>query len=339
MAKPRKLVVLALGGNALLTSKEKGTISEQEANAARTAKELFPLLKSDNEIVITHGNGPQVGNILIQNESAIDFTPAMPIDVCVAMSQGSIGYFLQQAILNELRRNKIPRYVVTMITQAVVDKNDPAFKNPTKPIGPFFPKEKVEQLEKERKWIMREDSGRGYRRVVPSPKPIKIIQSPMTQDLAREGHIVIASGGGGISVWKKEDNDYEGIEAVIDKDIAGAMLAREMKADVFIILTAVPKVYLNFGKPNQKALDKVALTEMQEYFKEGHFSAGSMGPKIEAAILYLEKVDGKVIITSAENLKEALRNPQAGTYIYSDIEYTEDEGNLLIDFPAKGGSD
>jgi carbamate kinase len=332
MNKTRPLLVLALGGNALLTEKEKGTISEQEANAARTAKELLPLLKADYDLVITHGNGPQVGNILIQNESASGQVPSMPIDVCVAKSEGSIGYILQQAILNELRRAKIKRYVVTMITQVVVNKDDPAFKNPTKPIGPFFDKEKAGVLEKERKWQMKEDSGRGYRRVVASPMPVKIIQRPMIHDLAVDGHVVIALGGGGIPIWKKADNDYEGIEAVIDKDIASAILASEMKAQTLFILTTIPKVYLNYGKPNQKAIDKMSLTEAKAYLKEGHFGSGSMGPKVKAAIMYLEQVDGKVVITSADNLKKALAKPENGTYIYSDIEYKKEGDNLLIGF-------
>lgn len=324
-----------MGGNALLTNKEKGTISEQEANATRTAKEILPLLKSDYDIVITHGNGPQVGNILIQNESTKNLVPAMPIDVCVAESEGLIGYILQQAILNELRRNNIPRYVVTMITQVVVNKNDPAFKNPSKPVGPFFNFAEAESLQKERQWQMKEDSGRGYRRVVSSPLPVKIIQRPMIHDLARDGHIVIALGGGGIPIWKKEDSDYEGIEAVIDKDIASAILAREMKADIFLILTTVPKVYLNYGKPDQKPLDKISLSEAKKYLEANHFGSGSMAPKIESAILYLQGVDGKVVITSSEHLKEVLAKPRsggAGTYIYSDIKHQEKEGNLLIDF-------
>jgi len=328
----RPLVVLAFGGNALLAEKEKGTISEQEANAARTAQEIFPLVVGDYDIIITHGNGPQVGNILIQNEEAAQLVPTMPLDVCVSESEGLIGYILQQAILNELRRHNLKRYVVTMITQVVVDKNDPAFKTLTKPIGPFFTADKAEVFKRERKWVMIEDSGRGFRRVVPSPMPVKIIQRPMIYDLARAGHIVIALGGGGIPIWKKENNDYEGIEAVIDKDIASGLLAAEMKADMLLILTTVPKVYLNYGKPNQKALDKVSLTEAKKYLKEGHFGTGSMAPKIEAAIRYLEQVTGTVVITNSAHLKAALKDPTKGTYIYSDIKPKRDKDNLLIDF-------
>ncbi|MCK5578953.1 MAG: carbamate kinase, partial [Planctomycetes bacterium] len=228
--------------------------------------------------------------------------PAMPLDVCVSDSEGSLGYILQQAILNELRRHDIPRYVVTMITQVVVDKNDPAFKNPTKPVGPFYSKEKADQLKKDRQWHLKEDSGRGYRRVVPSPQPVKIIQRPMIRDLAKAGHVVIALGGGGIPIWKKSNGDYEGIEAVIDKDRASSVLAREIKADRFVMLTTVPEVYLNYGQPNQKPVRQITLTTAKKYLAEGHFQVGSMKPKIEAAVSYLEKRNGKVIITSAEKL-------------------------------------
>ncbi|MEK7450037.1 MAG: carbamate kinase [Planctomycetota bacterium] len=326
-----RLVVVALGGNALLQSGEKGTIQEQERHAVQTCQYLVPLLKNDYHLVITHGNGPQVGNILLQNEEASKIVPAMPLDVCVADSEGSIGYILQQAILNELRRHDIRRYVVTMITQVVVDKNDPAFSNPTKPIGPFFNKEKAEALKQERQWCLLEDSGRGYRRIVPSPKPLKIIQRLMIKELVRSGHIVIAVGGGGIPIWKNAENDYEGIEAVIDKDLASSVLAQEIKADLFLILTAVPQVYLNYGKPNRKPIPKMSLTEAKKYLAEGHFAVGSMQPKIEAAVSYLEKINGKVLITSAEKLMPALEGND-GTLIYSDVKRKVEEDNLLIDF-------
>ena len=326
-----RLVVVALGGNALLQAGEKGTIQEQERNAVQTCRHLLPLLKNDYHIVITHGNGPQVGNILIRNEEASKIVPAMPLDVCVSDSEGSLGYILQQAILNELRRHDIPRYVVTMITQVVVDKNDPAFKNPTKPVGPFYSKEKADQLKKDRQWHLKEDSGRGYRRVVPSPQPVKIIQRPMIRDLAKAGHVVIALGGGGIPIWKKSNGDYEGIEAVIDKDRASSVLAREIKADRFVMLTTVPEVYLNYGQPNQKPVRQMTLTTAKKYLAEGHFHVGSMKPKIEAAVSYLEKRNGKVIITSAEKLSQAMFG-QAGTCIYSDVKRKVDENNLLLDF-------
>ncbi|MFA5795334.1 MAG: carbamate kinase [Candidatus Brocadiia bacterium] len=326
----KKLTVIALGGNALLKDKEKGTIQEHERNAAETCAHFLPLLKGDYQIVITHGNGPQVGNILIQNETAKDLVPQMPLDVCVADSEGSIGYILQQALLNQLRKHDIKRYVVTMITQVVVDSKDPAFSNPTKPIGPFYKKEEAERLKADKKWVMSEDSGRGWRRMVPSPQPTRIIQQQMIKELVKEGHIVVAVGGGGIPIWKNKDNDYEGIESVIDKDLASALLASEIKAPLFIILTTVPKVYINYGKPDQQALDKVSLTQLKGYLKDGQFGVGSMKPKIEAAMKYLSAMDGTVIITSAECLSAALAKKD-GTYIYSDLKRKQEQNNLLLD--------
>ena len=327
----KKLAVIALGGNALLKTGQKGTISELEHNAAETCRYFLPLIKNDWQIVLTHGNGPQVGSTLIQHEVAKDIVPAMPLDVCVSETQGSLGYILQQAMLNELRRNKIERYVVTMITQVVVDSKDKAFKEPTKPIGPFYTKDQAEALKAEKKWVMIEDSGRGFRRVVPSPTPVKVIQRLMIKELAQSGHIVIAAGGGGIPIYKKDDNDYEGIEAVVDKDMASAIIAIEIKAGVFIILTTVPKVYINFGKPNQQGIVRMTVSQARKYLDEGQFGTGSMKPKIESAVNYLAKIDGKVIITSAENLAEAMEG-RSGTTIISDIKKKEDEGNLLLDF-------
>jgi len=327
----KKLAVIALGGNALLKPGQKGTISELERNAAETCRYFLPLIKNDWQIVLTHGNGPQVGSTLIQHEAAKDIVPAMPLDVCVSETQGSLGYILQQAILNELRRNKIERYVVTMITQVVVDSKDKAFKEPTKPIGPFYTKDQAEALQKEKKWVMFEDSGRGFRRVVPSPTPVKVIQRLMIKELAQSGHIVIAAGGGGIPIYKKDDNDYEGIEAVVDKDMASAIIAIEIKSSVFIILTTVPKVYINFGKPNQQGIVRMTVSQAKKYLDENQFGTGSMKPKVESAVNYLAKIDGKVIITSAENLAEAMEG-RSGTTIISDIKKKEDEGNLLLDF-------
>ncbi|MEW6026860.1 MAG: carbamate kinase [Planctomycetota bacterium] len=327
----KKLALIALGGNALLKTGEKGTISELERNAAETCRFLLPLIKQDWQIVITHGNGPQVGATLIQHEAAKDLVPAMPLDVCVSETQGSLGYIFQQAILNELRRNKIERYVVTMVTQVVVDSKDKAFKEPTKPIGPFYNKEQAEALKKEKKWVMLEDSGRGFRRVVPSPTPVKIIQRIMIKELAQSGHIVIAVGGGGIPIYKKADNDYEGIEAVIDKDLASSILAAEIKAGVFIILTTVPKVYINFGKSNQQGIVRMTVSQAKKYLDENQFGTGSMKPKIESAINYLTRYDGRVIITSPEYLADAL-DQKAGTTIISDIKKKEADGNLLLDF-------
>ena len=310
-----KICVLALGGNSLIRRGEKGTIEEQERNAKRITKHIFSLITSGYNLVITHGNGPQVGNLLIRNEAAARLVPPMPLDVCVAYSEGSMGYILQQALLNELRAHKMKNvYVVTMITQVLVDERDPAFKNPTKPVGPFLSKEEAEALAKERGWVVKDDAGRGWRRVVPSPRPIKVIQRYMIRDLCRQGNIVIALGGGGIPVWKKEDGDYEGVEAVVDKDLASALLAAGMHADMFIILTEVPNVYLDYGTPRQKPLGYVSTRELRYYQNEGHFPPGSMGPKIEAVLEFLEAEDSLAIITDAESLEAAIRG-EAGTLI------------------------
>lgn len=328
----KKLIVLALGGNALLKPGERGSAQEQIRNANRTCRYLLPILKNDQlELIITHGNGPQVGNILLQNEAAQHLVPAMPLDVCVADSEGNMGYILQQAVLNALRRHSVRRYVVTMITQVLVATNDSSLVKPTKPIGPFFNRTKARELKKRHGWKMIEDSGRGFRRVVPSPKPLKIIQRLMIKDLVKAGHIVIAVGGGGIPIKKNAKGDYEGIEAVVDKDLASSLLACETKASVLIMLTSVPCVYLNYGKRNKQPIRQMSLTQAKKYLAEGHFGTGSMAPKIEAAIQYLRRIDGKVIITSDDKLQAALKG-QAGTKIYSDIKKTEDEGNLLISF-------
>ncbi|MBI5359775.1 MAG: carbamate kinase [Planctomycetes bacterium] len=330
MKQKNKLIVVALGGNALLRTGEKGTIEEQEAHSAETCKHLLSLIKKDYNIVITHGNGPQVGAILLRNETAKDVVPVMPLDVCVADSQGSIGYIIQQALLNHLRMSKTERYVVTMITQVIVEPNDPAFNNPTKPIGPFYSKEESEKLKKEKKWAMIHDANRGYRRVVPSPKPVKTIQRIMVKRLAEQGHIVVASGGGGIPIWKNAANggEYRGMEAVIDKDLASALLACEIQADMLIILTGVEKVALNFGKPNQKLLDTVKVSDAKKYLKDGHFGIGSMAPKIEAAIDFIEKTGHEVLITMDTSLENALEG-KTGTRIVPDVNENYDIQTLF----------
>ncbi len=306
MSPNKKIAVVALGGNALLRAGEKGTISEQEKNAENISGFLLPLIEKGYELIITHGNGPQVGNILLKNELAKDVLPVMPLDVCVADSEGSIGYIMQQALLNHFRERKLRKFVVAMITQVVVDQKDPAFQNPTKPIGKFYTREEAETLQKEKGWVMMGQRGRGFRRAVPSPKPIKIIQRDMVRTLVKAGHVVIAAGGGGIPIWKKPDGKYEGIEAVVDKDLASAVLAVETPADIFIILTEVNQVALNFKTENQKNLKSLTAGEAKKYLDEGQFPAGSMGPKIEAALYYLNKVDKKVVITSPESLVAAL---------------------------------
>jgi carbamate kinase len=313
----QQLVVLAIGGNALLKPAEKGTVGEQEANVSSTCELLAPLLRPWFNLVITHGNGPQVGNILLRNEISKDTVPAMPLDVCVAESEGSMGYFLQQGLLNQMRKMSIRRFVITAITQVVVDPKDPAFNKPTKPIGPFYTEAQAQLLSTEKNWKMVEDAKRGWRRVVPSPLPQKVIQRYMIRDLANSGNIVIAVGGGGIPVMKKPSGEYEGVEAVIDKDLATANLAAIIKADRFIILTAVPYACLHFRQPNEKQLGRISCAEAKKYLAEGHFAEGSMAPKIRACVNYLEAGGQKACITDPEHLEAALRD-EAGTLISRD---------------------
>ncbi len=309
----RQTVIIALGGNVLIREKEQGTIEQQERHAQEVCRDIFPVLRKGYNVVITHGNGPQAGASLIRYEMASAMLPVMPLDVCVADNEGEMGYILQQALLNELRRNDLRRFVVTMITQVIVDHNDLAFANPTKPIGPFFSRSEARALKKERNWIMVEDAGRGWRRVVPSPLPTRIIQRDMIRLLAGEGHIVIACGGGGIPITKKDNNDYIGIEAVVDKDRASALLAEDIGADMFIILTRVPKVALNFGKPDQRDLDRITLAEAERYLAEGHFAPGSMRPKIESCIEFIRKGGRSAIITDSEHLAQALEGRHGTT--------------------------
>jgi carbamate kinase len=312
--KKKQVAVIALGGNVLTRAHEEGTIEEQEANANRMCGHLMSLISGGYNIVITHGNGPQVGNLLIQNDAARKHVPSLPLDVLVAETEGFMGYILQQEFLNHLRKRNIHSYVVTMITQVMVDKDDPSFKRPTKPVGPFYGREEAERIKKARKWKMVEDSGRGWRRVVPSPKPIKIIQRYMIRDLVRAGNVVIALGGGGIPMTKDDSNNYVGMEAVVDKDRASALLAGEIGADLFVILTPEERVCLNYGKKNQRPLDVVTVKEAKKYMKEGHFPPGSMGPKMESALAYIQAGGPEVLITDPEHLEAALEG-KAGTRI------------------------
>jgi len=310
-----KMCVLALGGNALIKKGQKGTIQEQENNAEEITRHVFPLVTLGYNLVVTHGNGPQVGHQLIQNELASAETPSMPLDVLVADTEGSMGYILQQALLNELRRHHMRNvYVVTMITEVLVDKNDPAFANPTKPVGSFYTKEQADKLIKQEGWSMIEDAGRGWRRVVPSPKPGKIVQRYMIRDLCRQGNIVIALGGGGIPIWRNKNNDYEGIEAVIDKDLVSGELAKGIHADLFIILTPEKEVFLDYNKPSQRPIRRMSLQEARHHLAEGQFPAGSMGPKIHAVVSFLEQEDSVSIVTDAEHLEAAL-DGKAGTTV------------------------
>ncbi|HOJ88821.1 MAG TPA: carbamate kinase [Pseudothermotoga sp.] len=308
----KKLAVVAIGGNAVNRPGEKPT-AENMLRALTEAMSYLVDMLEEYDVVITHGNGPQVGNILIQQEMAKEVIPPFPIDVNDAQTQGSLGYMIAQTLRNNLVKKNKTREIVGIITQIVVDKNDKAFGNPTKPVGPFYSKEQAERLAREKGWIMREDAGRGYRRVVPSPKPLEIVEKEVIKMLLKNDVIVIAAGGGEIPVIR-ENGDLIGVEAVIDKDRASALLAIEIDADTFIILTGVEKVALNYGKVNQKDLDELNVDQADKYLKEGQFPAGSMGPKIESAIDFVRATGRECIITDMAKLREALSGT-TGTHI------------------------
>jgi len=310
----KKIAVVALGGNALLHGNEPGTIQQQEKNTYDTCIHLIKLIQDGFNIVITHGNGPQVGNIMLRNEAGYKEhrIPKMPLDICVADSQGGIGYMIERQIKNILSDHKIRKNVVTIVTQILVDINDPAFKEPTKPIGAFYLKEEAELLTRSNNFIFKEDPRkRGWRRVVPSPEPEEIMNKKIIKDLVKKGNIVIAAGGGGVPVYKGTDKKLYGVEAVIDKDLASSLLAREIGVDAFYILTDVPKVYLNFHKPNQQALDKIKVSKAEEYLVNGEFADGSMAPKILAAIRFVKNGGKETIITESTMLSD----PNNGTRI------------------------
>ena len=312
-----KRAVVALGGNAITREFEEGNIYQQFANTRRSLKGVLEMIRQGYKLALTHGNGPQVGNALIRVEAARDLVPPVPLGVLVADLCGGMGYMIGQSLMNKLIRHGIGREVVTIPAQVVVDKDDPSILNPTKFVGPFYKKEEVERLTRERGWIIKEDKGRGWRRVVPSPKPITIVERNIIRRLFEEGVIVITVGGGGIPVYVEKDGTYEGVDGVIDKDLASAVLARETGAKELYILTAVEKVYLNFATPQQKALDVMTVSEAQKYLDEGQFPPGSMGPKIQAAINFLKEGGEKVVITSVDKHLEAMAG-KTGTRIVKD---------------------
>ncbi len=303
----KKLLVIALGGNAIQNKGEKGTFEEQLNNVTKTMEHIAELIDGGKyRITITHGNGPQVGTIMIQNALSSKLAAEMPMHMCGAMSQGQIGYLIGQSLTNIFKRKKIYKTVTTVVTQTVVDKNSPGFKNPTKPVGPYYSEAEAKQKVKETHFVFKEDAGRGWRRVVPSPEPRRIVEIESIQDMVKKDIVVVSVGGGGIPVIE-ERGKLIGVDAVIDKDKGAALLGENLRADMLIILTAVEKVYLNFGKPNQAALSKISLKEAKTYLKEGHFAEGSMKPKIEAIIRFLEGNKArKALITHAHTLKEAL---------------------------------
>lgn len=305
-------ILVALGGNAILRRGAKGTAAEQFANVDEACKHLVKLLKKGHRVAITHGNGPQVGDILLAAEAAKDIIEPMPLDVCGAESQGMIGYMLQQSLDDELKLARIEAQVVTLLTQTLVRKDDPAFRSPTKPIGPFYTELQASKLRK-KGWKMVSDSGRGYRRVVPSPHPQRIVEAPVIARLFNDGVIVIAAGGGGIPVKVTGDSRLTGLEAVIDKDYGAALLAKEIKADCLLILTDVEKVSLDFGTAKQRPVDKMTVSEARRYISQGQFAPGSMLPKVEAAVDFVES-GGKAVITSLEHASDAI-DGRSGTAV------------------------
>jgi carbamate kinase len=309
-----QVALLAIGGNSLIRAGQRGTLDEQLANAHVTAKSIVKMVARGWQLVITHGNGPQVGAELLRSERAAGEVYTLPLDVCVAATQSEIGYILQLAIEYELRQIGLFTPVMTVLTQVRVDENDPAFQHPTKPVGPFYSRRDAEAKQRELGWNMVEDAARGFRRVVPSPEPVEIFERDIIRKILGLGMIVIAVGGGGIPVVERENYLVVGAEAVIDKDRASALLASELKTDLFIISTDADQVYLNFRRPTQRGIRQANAAEMAEYQRQGHFPAGSMGPKIEAALRYLRGGGGKVIITSPELLLDAI-DGKAGTHI------------------------
>ncbi len=305
--KKNKTIVVALGGNAISHQFEEGNIHQQFANTRQSLKGVVKYIAHEYNVLVTHGNGPQVGNALIRVEESRHLVPVMPLGVIVADTEGGMGYMVEQCLQNKLHDRKIEREIATIITQVLVDPDDPSISKPTKFVGPIYSEDKVEELKRRPGWILKEDKGRGWRRVVPSPVPIGIVGKKVIRLLLENNIVVIAAGGGGIPVYIDQNNGwYEGIDAVIDKDLSSAVLARDVGAEELLIVTAVEKVALNWGKPNQRNLDRISLTEAKKYMSEGHFPSGSMGPKIQAAINFLEEGGKKVSITSIEETVQAV---------------------------------
>jgi carbamate kinase len=310
----KKIAVVAFGGNALLQSDEEGTQEQQLENSDRAAEIMVNFLKQGYELIIVHGNGPQVGNVLLQQESLKKEIHPYTMDYCVAMTQGSMGYMLENSLRYVFEKEKIKKEVICVVTQVIVDKGDPRFDEPTKPVGPPYSEEEAEELKKEKNWEMVEETGRGWRRVVPSPIPKTIVSENLIKQLVESGAVVIAAGGGGIPVYINKKGYLTGIEAVIDKDRASSLLASHVNAALFVILTEVEQVYLNFGKENQQPLPVLTTSEAQKYYEDGHFPKGNMGPKITSAIDFIKNGGKEVIITKASKLAEALRG-ETGTRI------------------------
>lgn len=308
-----RTILLAVGGNSLIRAGEKGTVAEQLENTRRTAVAILGLIRKEYRLVVTHGNGPQVGAALLRSERASDQVPGHPLDVCDATTQGEIGYLLQQSLYNELAKAGLHVPVVTVLTQVVVSRDDPAMQHPTKPIGPFYSRADAEERRRLLGWQIVEDAARGYRRVVPSPEPIDVVEQEVIRDLVNDGVLVIAAGGGGIPVMRN-NGGFQGVEAVIDKDRASALLASELGVDIFAISTDTDFVYLDYKRPGQRPIRRATAAEMEAYHRAGHFPPGNMGPKIESALRFLRNGGKEVVITSYEHLEEAVAGA-AGTHI------------------------
>lgn len=310
----KKLAVVAIGGNAVNRPGESPTAENMIKAVRTTASYLADMIQMGYSLIVTHGNGPQVGNILIQQDLAKDTIPPFPMDLCGSMTQGYLGYMIAQELHNVFIERKIKKDVCTVVSQVVVDENDDGFKNPSKPVGPFYSAEYAEKMHNEKGWTVKEDSGRGWRKVVPSPIPQDVIEKDTIKSLIEKDYIVVAAGGGGIPVVRRNNGMLKGVEAVIDKDRASALLAGIMNADELIILTAVEKVCLNYNKPDQKELDTITLAQAQEYIAQGHFAKGSMLPKIQACVDFVRNTGKPALITDMEKLKDALAG-KTGTKI------------------------
>lgn len=308
-------IVLALGGNAIVKKGQRGTISEQFDNTIESMQKILPLIKAGHKIIITHGNGPTVGHMMVRVEAGLEYAPYVPLGICVADSQGGLGYMIELCLYNVLYKAGIDKKIISLITPVLVSAHDESFSNPTKPIGSFYTKEEAEKMTRiHDDWVLKEDSGRGYRRVVPSPMPLKIINRDVIRSMVNKGYIVIAAGGGGVPVIYRKDGTLKGVPAVIDKDRTAAILARDVGAEILMILTEINKVYLDYGAKSQKSIDVMTVKQAEKYLKEGQFPEGSMGPKIEAAIMFLERGGKEVIICALEEPDLAL-DGKAGTKI------------------------
>lgn len=329
-----KTILVAVGGNSLIRAGEKGTIGEQLSNAHRTAREIAGLIRDGYRIVLTHGNGPQVGAALLRSEAGASQVPGLPLDVCDATTQGEIGYILEQALEGELRSAGLRVPVVSVLTQSVISLDDPAMQHPSKPVGPFYSREEAMERKRQLGWQIAEDAARGYRRVVPSPEPVAIVEFEVIRDLVDRGVVVIACGGGGIPVaWR--DGQPVGVEAVIDKDRASALLASRLGADLFVISTDTDYVYLDYKKPSQRPLFEVHAAELEQHLAQGHFLPGSMRPKIESVLRFLRAGGRQAIIASAGNLREAVAG-RGGTHMFPDFPKLEIKWDQQIAHTAGG---